>query len=159
MFYHAIWDPWLIVAQMLLMQCAFYLLSGAWLLLFALAFGTPLRLDALLAPAHMQLTAGARWPALGAVLLQAPALGYLLLPVVGRAKQCLDFTGTVYVFHFLLSSVYQRAFPANWEWWGANAVGQSLMDGERRVESGDVRAKCCCHGPCPPLRGRSLTFS
>jgi len=121
MFYHAIWDPWLIVGQLVLLWSAFYLLQGAWLCLFALAFGTPLRLAALLSPASLRLTVAAGWPALGAVLLSAPLFGYLLLPVVGRAKQCLDFATSVTALHTLLCWSYS-GFPRGWDWWAAHVV-------------------------------------
>jgi hypothetical protein len=38
-------------------------------------------------------------------------LGYdsslLLVPVLGRAKQCLDFTATYYGFHFIICWIYE----------------------------------------------------
>jgi hypothetical protein len=48
--------------------------------------------------------------------------GYLLLPIVGRAKQCLDFTLTLYFLHFLLCTLYEGALPSTWAWWCVNLL-------------------------------------
>jgi hypothetical protein len=142
MFYHAIWDPWLIVGQLIVLLCSFYLLQGAWLCLFALAFGVPLRLESLLLPSRLAMSVSSGWPALGATLLAGPMLGYLLLPVVGRAKQCLDFAASVTVLHAFLCCVYSGSLwpwsshsssgadeggsssgrGGGWEWWAANVA-------------------------------------
>ncbi len=122
MFYNAIWDPWLIIGQLIVLLSSFYLLHGAWLCLFALAFGTPLQLGMLLSPASMRVMTSSGWPSLGAALLSAPAFGSLLLPLVGRAKQCLDFTLSVYALHTFFCMLYSSRFPWGWEWWGVHLV-------------------------------------
>jgi hypothetical protein len=176
MFYANIWDPALILSQIVLLQCLFYLFVGAWLLLFSLLFGTRLSMHAILAPEQLQMFQGSGWPSIGAFLLVAPILsvtaaatctrwasnglmqsrygpfhlslifhlrlsvacfsGYLLLRVVGRAKQCLDFTATLYLVHFCLCTMYQGTIPWNWEWWGVNSVGQWAHDRASHMQEG-----------------------
>ena len=124
MFYHAVWDPLLICSQMLCLQCCLYLLAGGWLTLFSFTFGIPLSLHALLSPAHMQTSRGGGWSVIAAYALQAPVLAYALLRTVGRAKQCMDFTLTLYVIHAAICTLYEGAWPRGWEWWTVNIAGQ-----------------------------------
>jgi len=73
MFYgHEIWDPWLIVAQIAVMQCTFYLIVGAWLVLFGIVFGTQPSVDHILSSRHLcaQFTEG--WAAILAYIAVFP---------------------------------------------------------------------------------------
>lgn len=123
MFYASVWDPWLILSQMALLQCALYLSAGCWLILFGLTFGSQLRLGALLSPAQMSLARGGGWAVLGAWALSAPLLSYALLHAVGRAKQCMDFTLSMYGLHVLACWIYSGSLPRTWEWWVVNLCG------------------------------------
>ena len=74
MFYANIWDPLLIVSQIVLLQSLFYVCVGSWLLLFSLTFGTRLSLSFILSPAMLQIFHSAGWPASGAFLCVAPMM-------------------------------------------------------------------------------------
>lgn len=52
--------------------------------------------------------------------------------MVGRAKQCLDFTLTLYFVHFLLCSAYEGRLPSTWAWFGVHflACVMSVVLGE-----------------------------
>lgn len=74
MFYTNIWDPWLILAQIAVLQCIFYIGVGVWLLVFSITFGTSISLHAILAPTQLQMVQGVGWPPIGAFLLVAPIM-------------------------------------------------------------------------------------
>lgn len=73
MFYGAaIWDPWLIISQIVVLQCSFYLLVGAWLILFSYVFGSAIDLAHLLNPKALCVEYAEGWPSVFAYLLVCP---------------------------------------------------------------------------------------
>lgn len=119
------------MAQMVVLQCSFYLIVGLSIALCSVLFGTDLTLSDLLDAHHLDALTPGSWPSIVAFLIVAPALGYLLSAVVGRAKKCLDFCFTVYFWHFVICCCY-GSFPWNWEWWAVNilALIVSVLLGE-----------------------------
>ncbi len=106
MYYHNIWDPILIVSQMATLQCSFYLSFGMVLFSFHLLLSTPLSLSLMLDGDLISLTRTTGWTCILAELCAAPFVAYLILRVVGRAKKCLDFSSSLFFFHFLLCIAY-----------------------------------------------------
>lgn len=47
--------------------------------------------------------------------------------IVGRTKQCLDFSLTVHFIHFVISWIYNGHIPHTVSWWILNLVGVTLM--------------------------------
>ena len=50
----------------------------------------------------------------------------VLLVVVGKARKCLDFSGTLYFLHFILVCVLSSSFPLNGVWWVFMTLGLIL---------------------------------
>jgi len=122
MFYANIFDPVLVLSQIVIMQCTFYLLIGLLVVVCHALFQSELSLSFLLDPSALHVREAIGWPPILAFLLVAPACSYVLVLVVGRAKKCLDFAATVYMFHFFCCLVF-AGFPYNWEWWITNTLG------------------------------------
>eukprot|EP00850_Spirogloea_muscicola_P011822 SM000074S21732 [mRNA] locus=s74:542732:543944:- [translate_table: standard] len=128
MFYGAaVWDPWLILAQIATLQCLFYLTLGA---LLALLVGShaPARFD--LALFFDAAALDAATPAGCSAILAfagtaAAGAGYLLV-IVERAKKCLDFTATTYIIHLALCTAY-AGLPATFTWWLVNGLALVFM--------------------------------
>ena len=40
-----------------------------------------------------------------------------LTVLVERAKKCLDFTLTLYMFDLIICTIYSGEFPTTWSWW------------------------------------------
>ncbi|EFJ44897.1 hypothetical protein VOLCADRAFT_121272, partial [Volvox carteri f. nagariensis] len=60
-------------------------------------------------------------------LLITAALGAVFLMwIVERAKKCLDFASTCFMFHFFFCWHYE-GFPARFEWWLVNGLGLIIM--------------------------------
>uniref|UniRef100_A0ACD5VFJ0 Uncharacterized protein n=1 Tax=Avena sativa TaxID=4498 RepID=A0ACD5VFJ0_AVESA len=114
MFYGAmVWDPWLIVAQIMCLQCLYYLALGTF----------------------MALLVGTRVPRLTllylfdfAILTPSTTTGCagLMLYVIERAKKCLDFAATLYIIHLFICIIY-GGWPASVTWWVVNIVGLAIM--------------------------------
>ncbi|KAM0859331.1 hypothetical protein ACQ4PT_047258 [Festuca glaucescens] len=127
MFYGAmVWDPWLIVAQIVCLQCLYYLGLGTFM---ALLVGTRVpRLTllylfdfAILTP---RTTTG--WCAIASFILAAIAGAGFMLYVIERAKKCLDFAATLYIIHLFICIIY-GGWPASVTWWVVNIVGLAIM--------------------------------
>ncbi len=62
-----------------------------------------------------------------------------------RAKQCLDFTCTLFLFHLFFMSIYSKQVPSTFLWWlltaasiGIMAVGGEYLCMRRELEPIDV---------------------
>ncbi|GIL67881.1 hypothetical protein Vafri_21145 [Volvox africanus] len=122
----AVWDPVLIIAQIATIQCLFYLSLGLWQ-------------GILLGPnvAHLSIQHLFSWRAYSLAnyvgyisamsLLVTSVLGAVFLMwIVERAKKCLDFASTCFMFHFFFCWHYE-GFPTRFEWWLVNGMGLIIM--------------------------------
>ncbi|EEC70997.1 hypothetical protein OsI_02668 [Oryza sativa Indica Group] len=121
-----VWDPWLIVSQIVCLQCLYYLALG---LLMALLVGTRVPRLTLLylfdfATLTPRTTTG--WCVIAAFLLAAAAGAAFMLYVIERAKKCLDFAATLYIIHLFICIVY-GGWPASVTWWVVNIAGLAIM--------------------------------
>lgn len=121
MFYPNIFDPILVVSQIMLMQCSFYLAYGFWILLCNMIAGTDVDLASIFAPSAMDFGHSYGWPPIAACILAAPVSAISLMLVVGRSKKCLDFGVTVAVTHLIACAIYET-FPTSSCWWIANVT-------------------------------------
>jgi len=47
--------------------------------------------------------------------------------IVRRTKQCLDFTATCYLIHFLICLAYNASLPSTVSWWVLNVAAIAIM--------------------------------
>ena len=125
MYYHNIWDPLLICSQMLVLQCCFYAQFGLFLVLFHYLLDTRLALSLLLDGDLVLLSRSDGWTPVMAQLCTAAVCSYSVLLVVGRAKRCLDFCSTLYLFHYLLCVAYS-GIPSSWQYYLVLAVSVAV---------------------------------
>mmetsp|Transcript_10269 Transcript_10269/g.23409 ORF Transcript_10269/g.23409 Transcript_10269/m.23409 type:complete len:149 (+) Transcript_10269:93-539(+) len=109
-------DPQLIISQMLVMQCCFYLSLGAFLVALDHLFGVPVNMDQFFTAYSFRTSSSFGWSTLVAFLINSLAGAVTLMVVVERAKKCLDFAATVQFFHLISVCAYD-GFPSHWEWW------------------------------------------
>lgn len=123
MFYGAmVWDPWLIVSQMVCMQCLSYLSLGLLLWVLVGMHAPSFTLHLFFDYSMLSTSSFTGWCIIAAFILNSFAgAGYLLL-IVERAKKCLDFTATMYIVHLFLCLIY-GGLPSSITWWVVNAVG------------------------------------
>lgn len=127
MFYGAmVWDPWLIVSQIVCLQCLYYLTLG---LFMAILVGTRVsRLSLMYFFDFSTLTASTvtGWGAIVSFLLSSLAGAGYLLYLIERAKKCLDFSATLYIIHLFICIIY-GGWPSSITWWVVNITGLALM--------------------------------
>ena len=123
MFYGtSVWDPVLIVAQIASVQALFYInLCTALYVFLGGSTRGPLTLELV----FDYRTLRGVFP-IAAYLVSALAGSVVLYFVVERTKKCLDFTLTLYLFHFVGCSFY-GGFPLSVEWWVTIGVSAACM--------------------------------
>ncbi|KAM1219626.1 uncharacterized protein LOC126634060 isoform X1 [Malus sylvestris] len=127
MFYGTlVWDPWLIVVQIVCLQCLYYLTLGFFLSILVGTRVSRMSLVYFFDYATLTVSTVTGWCVIGSFLLSALAgAGYLLL-LIERAKKCLDFSATLYIVHLFLCIAY-GGWPSSITWWVVNVTGVALM--------------------------------
>ncbi|XP_031485207.1 uncharacterized protein LOC116254167 [Nymphaea colorata] len=127
MFYGSVvWDPLLIVSQIVCLQCLYYLTLG--LFMWILVGTRVSRLTLVYFFDYSTLTASTitGWCTMSSFLLTALAgAGYMFL-LIERAKKCLDFSATLYIIHLFMCLVY-GGWPSSFTWWIVNGTGFAIM--------------------------------
>eukprot|EP00934_Nitzschia_sp_Nitz4_P009247 Nitzschia sp. Nitz4//scaffold22_size323478//189974//190450//NITZ4_000552-RA/size323478-exonerate_protein2genome-gene-0.45-mRNA-1//1//CDS//3329543070//9237//frame0 len=119
-------NPQLIFSQILALQCFHYLFLGVLFQINHVFFGTSVSLDRIFSDKYVGI-----WSALGWVdsmaILMAEAMGSVLLAIiVEKSKKCLDFSVTLFLIHFIFSTLY-GGFPHTWDWWIVHISGTIMM--------------------------------
>jgi len=105
-FRHYIWDPMLIISQILAIQGFYYTSFGVILsVLFQLTSTSP-TMQHLLNPSHQNLGNLENTLVVMASALNSLCVAVFLWLVVQRAKLCLDFTCTLHFLHALVGWIY-----------------------------------------------------
>uniref|UniRef100_A0A7N5ZR03 Protein SYS1 homolog n=1 Tax=Anabas testudineus TaxID=64144 RepID=A0A7N5ZR03_ANATE len=107
-----IWDPILIVSQIVLMQCIYYSFLGLWLAGVDSLVQTSRSLDQIFS-----------YEVIGFATVQVT----FLCISKWNSKQCLDFTVTVHFFHMIGCWIYNAHLPAALSWWLVNVACIALM--------------------------------
>ncbi|CDW52915.1 SYS1 domain containing protein [Trichuris trichiura] len=110
-------DAALISLQILAMQSLFYLCLATLQALADLLLGVPLSVDQVVNFQIITLRNAESLARIAVCLANAVVCAAMMRFIVGRAKQCLDFSFTVYFFHFLLCLVRGGAIPTAVSWW------------------------------------------
>ncbi|KAK6106731.1 Integral membrane protein S linking to the trans Golgi network family protein [Brugia pahangi] len=104
-----IWDPGLIILQIICMQAAFYTAWCALLVMFSVGGDYP--------SLEQVFAAAASFHGTVIQLLSAAACSFIMSKVIGRSKQCLDFTCTLHFWHLIAVTLYYKSIPMHVFWW------------------------------------------
>lgn len=121
-----IFDPKLIIYQMIALQAFYYLVLGALLAVFHILFGTTVSMDHFFSARYINSGSAMGWVEIAATMLTALAGSLLLALIVEKSRKCLDFTASLYIFHFLGCCMF-RGMPATWDWWIVHGVALVVM--------------------------------
>jgi len=138
----SVWDPTLIVAQIVTVQAFIYVSFGGLLLLGSFFTGTQLTLNNIFF--YKALT----FDRIGILTISCYTLNALLgslalWVVVKRTKLCLDFTATTYLIHLIFCLFYNGSLPNTLSWWlfTLASIGIMCVSGEflcLRTEMQDI---------------------
>lgn len=128
MFYGAaVWDPWLIVAQIVCLQCLYYLTLSLFLAFLVGIRISKMSIFYLFDYAAVTTSTVTGWCVIVSFLLTSLAGAGYLLYLIERTKKCLDFSATLYIIHLFICTVY-GGWPSSFTWWIVNIVGLAVMD-------------------------------
>ncbi|XP_030464620.1 uncharacterized protein LOC115684064 [Syzygium oleosum] len=128
MFYGAVvWDPWLIVAQIVCLQCLYYLTLGLFLSLLVGTRVSRMSLVYFFDFAAVTTATVTGWSVIASFVLAAIAGAGYMFYLIERAKRCLDFSATLFIIHLLICIIY-GGWPSSITWWVINGTGLAVMD-------------------------------
>ncbi|XP_027046579.1 protein SYS1 homolog [Pocillopora verrucosa] len=121
-----VWDPCLIISQIVAVQCVYYLFLAFWVVFVDFSTGNSRSLDQFFSEEDIQFTSSR-----GKITMVAFCLNTLtgaggLWVIVRRAKQCLDFAATAHLIHLVNCCIYD-GFPSSGSWWMLNLTCMALM--------------------------------
>ncbi|MCJ1289211.1 hypothetical protein MMC34_000743 [Xylographa carneopallida] len=119
--------PLKIISQIAMLQVAWYVIATVMILFTSLVAGKAFSADLVLSWRSLRGDTTVGWTLGLCWLLDSVVLVILLLLLVARSKLVPDFALTLHFLHLLVTSLYARALPANWLWWGLQACSVALM--------------------------------
>ncbi|KAI4329274.1 hypothetical protein L6164_021557 [Bauhinia variegata] len=127
MFYGAaVWDPWLIVAQIVCLQCLYYVTLGVFLSILVGTRVSRMSLVYFFDYVTISTFTVTGWCVIAAFLLSSTAGAVYMLYLIERAKKCMDFSATLYIIHLFICIVY-GGWPSSITWWVVNGTGIAVM--------------------------------
>mmetsp|Transcript_19402 Transcript_19402/g.58634 ORF Transcript_19402/g.58634 Transcript_19402/m.58634 type:complete len:214 (+) Transcript_19402:381-1022(+) len=117
-----VWDPVLIISQIVALQCLWYLSLCCLLWLLLGPYVPRLSMHHVLDWRWVSFHSFVGWMVILANVGNAIAASVFLVLVVERAKKCLDFAATLYILHLVVCVLY-GGFSHTFAWWIVNVVG------------------------------------
>jgi protein SYS1 len=121
-----VFQPTLIILQILALQCFYYLAMGSIWIIPHILFEHSLSLGRLFSDQYVDFSSWSGWVDTICTFTSGIVGAYLLSIIVERAKRCVDFTFTVYFVHIVSCTCYS-GFPLEWEWWLMQILSSVLM--------------------------------
>jgi hypothetical protein len=119
-------QPKLIVLQIVALQCGWYVFATLSLFLFNTLFLTRVSLGHVFTDEFIETETIPGWVEILHVMLCALACSVLLVVVVERSRQCLDFSVTLYFIHVCACTFYGGRLPRGTSWWVTHGVALVL---------------------------------
>jgi len=114
------WDPVLIIAQIVCMISLWYFSLGCWVFVLDVIGRFDLSTEQIFTQADLGLFEDSGRTNIIAYALNCLTVSLILWGVVGRTKQCLDFTATVHGYHFIACWIAYGYIPITFWWWVTN---------------------------------------
>ncbi|KAF2887108.1 hypothetical protein ILUMI_19065 [Ignelater luminosus] len=121
------WDPWLIIAQIISVQCIMYVTLGLILAVLGHVASDNRTLDHIFEYHEIQVRDFGGKMVISAFVLNALIGAVILWFIVERTKQCLDFSCTWHMIHLIICWFYNGHFPTTFSWWALNVACVTLM--------------------------------
>lgn len=126
-FRYSVWDPFLIISQIVTIQSIYYMSLGMWIFITDVMFGYSQSLDQLFLYKELHVKDIHGRCITGSFLLNSLCCSLALWHFVQRTKQCLDFTVTTHFMHLVVCWIYNGTFPTTLSWWLINIICIIIM--------------------------------
>ena len=120
------WDPILIVAQIVAVQCVMYFILGVLIMMIATLLGTTKSLDYAFQYKEIHVRDFGGYLVITIFILNSIVGALALWYLVQRTKQCMDFACTAHLVHLFCCWMYNGNLPT-FSWWCLNFVTASIM--------------------------------
>ncbi|KAF2233680.1 hypothetical protein EV356DRAFT_486310 [Viridothelium virens] len=120
-------SPSRILAQILILQVAFYICAAVLIIFTALVAGRTVNLDLVLSWRSLRGDITVGWMLGLCWLLNSLICVIFLLLLIARSKLIPDFAITIHFLHLIVTSFYTRALPTNFFWWVLQIASAALM--------------------------------
>ena len=112
-----VWDPILIISQIISLQCVFYTTLGLTIAFCLSLGGHPPSLNNIFDTTAMHFSGQVNRLVMVAHAVNSLFGALALWYIIQRAKQCLDFACTLHLVHFIICCIYSSHFPTYLAWW------------------------------------------
>ncbi|KAH8727115.1 integral membrane protein S linking to the trans Golgi network-domain-containing protein [Phaeosphaeriaceae sp. PMI808] len=120
-------SPTRILAQIVLLQLAYYACAAVLIVFTAIVAGKEVSTDLLFNWRSLRGDTTVGWT-LGLVwVLNGLICAVFILLLIARSKLVLDFALTVHFIHLVVTSLYSHAIPANLLWWALQICSATVM--------------------------------
>lgn len=126
-FRYTVWDPWMIISQIITLQAVFYVSLGLWIVAFDFLADSPRSLDQIFSYSELQANHAGGKLLIAAFVCNALNCSLGLWYVVQRTKLCLDFSCTVHLLHLVGCIWWNLSLPHTLTWWCINLVCLTTM--------------------------------
>lgn len=126
-FRKTMWDPFLIISQIIAIQTVMYFCLGLWIWIVASFIGSTKSLDYAFHYKQIHVRDFAGQFIIIIFILNALIGAIALWWLVQRTKQCMDFACTAHLIHLLCCWIYNASFPSTFSWWCLNIISLSIM--------------------------------
>ncbi|XP_046650437.1 protein SYS1 homolog [Daphnia pulicaria] len=114
----AVWDPPLILSQIIAVQCIMYVSLGLWIIvLLNFLAGHPVSIDYIFKYQEVNVKDVSGRLVVACFLLNSLISATSLWAIVQRTKLCLDFSATAFFLHLVASLIYNSGWPYSASWW------------------------------------------
>ncbi|KAJ8975207.1 hypothetical protein NQ317_000205 [Molorchus minor] len=120
------WDPWLIISQIISIQCILYVTLGLTLALLGSIIGDTRTLDHIFEYHEIQVRDVGGRIVISSFVINSLCGALALWYIVQRTKQCMDFSSTWHVIHLVICWLYNGQFPTTFSWWALNIACATL---------------------------------
>ncbi|KAI9253185.1 integral membrane protein S linking to the trans Golgi network-domain-containing protein [Sporodiniella umbellata] len=121
------WDPILIISQMTALQSVLYLTLSILFCIGTTLTGAENSLDLIFSFSEIRADTGFGWTILIVWMVNALIAIPLLMLIVQRARQILDFVLTFHFFHLIFVWINDKQFPWSLSWWVLQLVNILVM--------------------------------
>ncbi|KAI3385797.1 hypothetical protein SNEBB_000838 [Seison nebaliae] len=135
------WDPILIGSQIVCLQTATYT-SISFILMIINAFkGFTNNVDYILSTKYITTGNLVGRYIIIAYVLSSIVSALILWVFIQKAKECLDFAATFFLYHLIITAVYDGMFPRSLIWWIVNIINLiiSTIIGEYLCMKSDLK--------------------
>ncbi|CAO3653355.1 unnamed protein product [Mucor fragilis] len=121
------WDPILIIAQIAALQSLCYVVYSIVLFIALTLNGSSASLDLIFNYKEIRTDTGFGWSLIIVWLVNACLSIPILMVIVQRARQILDYVLTFHLFHLLFVWYVSERFPSSISWWLLQLVNVAIM--------------------------------